>query len=200
MVLILAGVATVAWPLAGELQRSRQAQQALDEWRSGGSAAIAGAVPGDLTPGGEGTPGSGASPGPAACRPGANRGQLVTFKSLARYGYAAVAVDGTWDTLRSRFMVHYAGSAEAGAAGNDVIAFHREPRFQRIDELGSGDVVEVQDGSCRTWVYRVTDGVDVLPEAVDQLGPTSGHDLTLVTCTPWYQDTRRLVWRATLVG
>jgi sortase (surface protein transpeptidase) len=35
---------------------------------------------------------------------------------------------------------------------------------------------------------------------VTQLASTSGHELTLVTCTPWWQDYDRLVWRADLTS
>jgi hypothetical protein len=35
---------------------------------------------------------------------------------------------------------------------------------------------------------------------VTQLGTTTGHDLTLVTCTPWWRDYNRIVWRGTLVS
>lgn len=195
--LVACAVAAVAAPLAGEWQRARQDQQARDEWRGDGSAAVVGAVPGDI---GIGTPGAGPPTASVGCRPGTRSGELVTFTSLSRYGYAAVAADGTWDRLHNRSMVHYATSAAPGAVGNDVIAFHREPSFQHIDQLGLGDIVTIQDGNCRSWQYRVTDKVDVAPDAVTMLGPTTGHNLTLVTCTPWYRDTHRFVWRAALVS
>ena len=32
-----------------------------------------------------------------------------------------------------------------------------------------------------------------------QLNSTTGNDLTLITCTPFWVDSQRLVWRGTLV-
>ena len=110
-----------------------------------------------------------------------------------------MAGDGTWDLLLKRSMVHYQGTAAPGQKGNDIIAFHREPEYQHVDELKVGDVVDVQDRNCKTWAYRISGRWQLSPSRVTQLTSTDGYDLTLITCTPFWQDTERLVWRATLV-
>ncbi|HEY2702701.1 MAG TPA: sortase, partial [Candidatus Dormibacteraeota bacterium] len=92
----------------------------------------------------------------------------------------------------------YQRSAAAGQPGNDIVAFHREPHFEHIDQLAVGDVVEVQDRACRTWHYRITQRSVLAPDAVTQLGSTADAELTLVTCTPWFQDDKRIVWRGVL--
>lgn len=51
-----------------------------------------------------------------------------------------------------------------------------------------------------TYVYKVTQRWHLAPAEVTQLVPTSGYDLTLVPCDPWWQDHNRLVWRAELVS
>jgi sortase A len=97
-------------------------------------------------------------------------------------------------------MVHYAGTPNPGQQGNVIIAFHREPDFQFINQLSVGATITVQNRTCQTYVYRVTQRWTLAPARVTQLGPTSGHELTMVTCDPWWQDYNRLVWRAELVS
>jgi len=125
---------------------------------------------------------------------------LVEFTGLPRYGYVTVAVNGSWTQLDDRFTVHWYGSPAPGGEGNVIIAFHREPDFQHVDQLGVGKTVTIQDRACQTYVYTVTQRWDLAPSAVTQLASTSGHELTLVTCTPWWQDYDRLVWRAELTS
>ena len=81
-----------------------------------------------------------------------------------------------------------------------IIAFHREPDFQYINELNVGDTISIQNRACQTYVYKVTQRWDLSPSKVSQLGPTTGHELTMITCDPWWQDYNRLVWRAELIS
>jgi LPXTG-site transpeptidase (sortase) family protein len=60
--------------------------------------------------------------------------------------------------------------------------------------------VTVQDRSCRAFVYKIVGRWTLSPSQVTQLQPTSGHDLTLITCTPFWVDSQRIVWRAGLVS
>ena len=111
-----------------------------------------------------------------------------------------VAVNGNWTQLDDRSMVHWYGSPDPGGDGNVIIAFHREPDYQNIDQLAVGSTVTIENRSCQTYVYTVTQRWDLAPSAVTQLVPTSGQVLTLITCTPWWQDYDRLVWRADLTS
>ena len=190
--MIVAGILVIAIPLYHVWQRGKADDQALQAWNSGGAGKLAGPVS-DASP---------AAPPPACGAAGAPADEyaLVTFPSLAKYGYAGVAGDGTWDMLSQRSMVHYDSTPAPGEQGNVIIAFHREPNFEHVDALAVGDTVDVQDRSCHTWHYRITQAWTLDPSSVTQLTQTSGHDLTLVTCTPWYVDSQRLVWRATLTG
>jgi LPXTG-site transpeptidase (sortase) family protein len=125
---------------------------------------------------------------------------LVEFTGLAQYGYVGVAVNGDWTRLDDRSMVHWYGSPAPGGEGNVIIAFHREPDYQNIDQLAVGETVTIQDRSCQTYVYTITQRWDLAPSAVTQLVPTDGQELTLITCDPWWQDYNRLVWRADLTS
>jgi sortase A len=192
LVLIAAGVWVIVAPLVGVWQRSRVDQSALSQWHNGGAQAITGGVAGPD-----------ASDHPSNCgtqQPAADAYALMTFPSLPQYNYSGVAGDGTWDLLHSRSVVHWHGSADPGQLGNVIIAFHREDHYPHIDELNTGMEVDLQDRNCRLFRYTITSKWVGPPEQVTQLVSTGGHDLTLVTCTPWYRDYNRIVWRATLIN
>jgi len=188
--LIATGVGIVAVPLLAVHNRGVADNNALAQWNRGGSQDLVGGLPDTADLAGATTCGAD-SP--------AESYALVSFPTLPQYGYSGVAGDGGWDLLLQRSMVHYNGSAGPGELGNDIIGFHREPHFQNIDQLGVGGIVEVKDRSCRVWHYKVTSEQTLAPDKVTQLGPTDDAELTLVTCTPWFQDYDRLVWRAKLV-
>ena len=193
--LIVGGLLFAGRPLIAMLERGHADQTALAQWRQSGWRAVVGSAP------------SAAGAAPALPRTGACGGTsaadayaLVSFPSLARYGYTAVAGDGNWDLLRQRSMVHFHGSAAPGETGNDIIAFHREPGFEHVDQLAVGDTVEVQDRACGHWRYTVRRRSVVAPDRVDQLVATPDAELTLITCDPWFRDDNRIVWQATLTG
>jgi sortase A len=184
--LVAGGLVLIVPPLWALYQRNRVDDNALNQWNRGGSQALVGGSATNYT----GQCGTG--------DPSENYAR-VSFPSLPQYGYAGVAGDGTWDLLKQRSMVHYKGTAAPGQKGNDIIAFHREPEYEHIDQLKVGDIVDVQDRSCTTYAYRITNRWQEYPSGVTQLTSTDGHDLTLITCTPFWVDSQRLVWRGTLV-
>ena len=185
---ILAGGALIAGPIIGVLQRGAADSTALKHWKVS-PAHLAAPAPAPV-----------ASASPACGTRSPTDFALVSFEAPAQYHYAAVAGNGTWALLDSRSMVHYSGTPSPGQQGNVIIAFHREPDFQHIDELKVGDTISIQNRTCQTFVYRVTNRWDLAPSRVTQLSPTSGHELTLITCDPWWQDYNRLVWRAELIS
>jgi LPXTG-site transpeptidase (sortase) family protein len=184
---ILTGAAIIVGPFIGAFQRGQADSTALHNWRGGGPAATIG-----------GNPDASKTLSCGSTSP--TDYALVSFSAPAQYHYAAVAGNGTWALLDSRSMVHYAGTADPGQQGNSIIAFHREPNFQYITQLNVGDTITIQSRSCQTFEYRVTQRWDLAPNRVTQLAPTSGHELTLITCDPWWQDYNRLVWRAELIS
>jgi LPXTG-site transpeptidase (sortase) family protein len=198
--LVIAGVVLVAVPVVSTWIRGNADDQALRDWNSGGSALVAGAphdpdaIPGAATA----TPTANAS----SCQPGTAPPAdyaLLGFPSLAQHAYSGVAGNGDWNMLKQRSMVHYLTSAAPGEQGNVIVAFHREPHYEHIDQLAVGDTVTVQDRACKVFTYRITQRWTEAPAKVTQLVSTSGHDLTLITCTPWWRDYDRIVWRGTLV-
>jgi LPXTG-site transpeptidase (sortase) family protein len=187
---VIAGVALIVGPLLGVFSRGNADQSALQAWNNGGSGKLVGPVHGGSSDVGKTTCGSSSSSDYA----------LVSFTGISQYHYAGVAGDGTWDLLNQRSMVHYHGTPNPGQPGNVIIAFHREPDYEHINELGVGGTISIQDRACHTFVYQVTQTWDLPPSQVTQLTPTSGYVLTMITCDPWWQDYNRIVWRATLIS
>ncbi len=184
---IIAGGALIAGPLIGVFQRGAADSTALNHWKGGATKPAV--VPAPV-----------ATRAPACGTSSATDYALVNFGAPAQYHYAAVAGNGTWALLNSRSMVHYAGTPNPGQRGNVIIAFHREPDFQYITGLNVGDTIAIENRACQTFVYKVTQRWDLAPAKVTQLVPTSGHELTMITCDPWWQDYNRLVWRAELIS
>ena len=151
----------------------------------------------------KGAPAPGAPDAPKTCAESsaANDYALVKFTGVPYASYIDVAVDGNWDNLHTSSMVHWHGSADPGGQGNVIIAFHREPKFEHIDQLNTGGTITIQDRACHTYVYTVTTQWQGDPSRVTQLVTTqSGHTLTMITCTPWWQDYNRIVWSANLTS
>ena len=96
---------------------------------------------------------------------------------------------------------HFDGTAYPGETGNFAVAGHRSysfgEYFSRLDELAAGDSVKVIYGK-NTYNYIVDATYVVAPERVDVLNPTKDKCITLVTCTPKWTATHRLVVRGHL--
>jgi sortase A len=99
---------------------------------------------------------------------------------------------------------HRPGSAPPGGAGNTVISAHRDTHFAVLQDLGIGDLVQVENVEGRTASYRV-DRLDVVDEHdLSVTGQRGLDELTLVTCWPFDAFTTggpdRYVVTATRVG
>lgn len=96
---------------------------------------------------------------------------------------------------------HFKGTALPGQKGNFCVAGHRSyvfgEYFNRLNELNIGDEIEVQtlNGKFKYKVYKTE---VVLPSHVEVLNATSDATMTLVTCTPIYVGTHRLIVKAKL--
>ena len=197
--LVLAGVGITAHGLLQQAKvqqavaaRGQNDVNAVNSWLAGSASSSASPADTPTTGTATTTCGGGGSDSDAYA--------LVEFTGLPQYGYVGVTVDGDWTRLDDRSMVHWHGSPAPGGKGNVIIAFHREPDYQHIDQLAVGETITIQDRSCQTYVYTVSQRWDLAPSAVTQLVPTSGQELTLITCDPWWQDYNRLVWRADLTS
>lgn len=92
------------------------------------------------------------------------------------------------------------GTALPGNTGNSAIAAHRSraygKMFNRLDEIGRGDIVTVKDQG-KTYQYEVYETLVVQPNDLSVLnGSNDEKTLTLITCTPIETATHRLIIKA----
>ncbi len=196
VVLVLAGVGVLVPPLLGVWQRGGHDHQLLQRWL-GSQGAITKVLPSQVVaPAGSSSPG-----GAAACGSGSPSSEylLVAFPTLP--GIEGVAGNGSWALLTQRSVVHYSSSPGPGQEGNMLIALHRDPNFEPLGSLKTGDPIVITNRACTTFTYTVTQVWVESPNRVSQLGQLSaGKFLTLITCTPLWVDTERIVIRAELTS
>ncbi len=119
----------------------------------------------------------------------------------------AIAVDepireGVHLSVIDRGVAHWAGSAEAGGAGNMVLAGHRTTHsapFRDLDRLRPGDEVVAAGIDGRRATYRVTDTMIVSPADIWVVEQTETPMITLFACHPKGSARQRIVVRAELV-
>lgn len=102
-----------------------------------------------------------------------------------------------WNLNRGAAWIE--GTATFDERGNVGLAAHRDGYFRALQNVRTGDLVEVLTVNERLQ-YRVTDIRIVSPQAVEVLAPTEESALTLVTCYPFRQvgpSPQRFIVRAT---
>ena len=102
---------------------------------------------------------------------------------LRRLGLSTMIVDGQEEQALSLAAVHLAGTATPGAAGNAVIAGHRDTTFWPLRHVQIGDVIRLTTD--RTRLYRVSWTRVVGPDDVQVLQASKTPMLTLITCYPF---------------
>jgi LPXTG-site transpeptidase (sortase) family protein len=107
--------------------------------------------------------------------------------------------DGVWPVV-DWAVGHLSTSPNPGGVGNMALSAHDDIKgevFKRLGELSPGDRVFVYTALAR-YTYVVVAQKNVDPSDVSVLNPTSTPTLTMVTCTPYWVDTQRLVVQAVL--
>lgn len=111
--------------------------------------------------------------------------------------------EGSTDSVLSSALGHMEGTALPGEEGNCCIAGHRNytfgKYFNRLNEIEIGDQIEIETYDSKL-IYEVNDIFVVEPTQVSVLSEIEGNNLTLITCTPLFVGSHRLIIRATLVG
>jgi len=80
---------------------------------------------------------------------------------------------------------HLFNSAKPGAAGNTVIAGHRDTHFRFLRELKPGDILELEDTAGARFHYRVVQTLVTDENQTGLLEPGGPPRMTLVTCYPF---------------
>jgi sortase A len=125
-------------------------------------------------------------------------------------GLDVVVVEGTTTSALRAGAGHYVGTALPCEPGNVAIAGHRTTYghpFNRLDELGPGDQIELKTPFADCFYTAVPDA-DFLPKNPHPVSPsdldvlsaadTTASTLTLTTCDPKGSAVHRLVLRAAL--
>lgn len=108
-------------------------------------------------------------------------------------------VNGTWN-VADWAIGHLTTSPNPGAKGNAAYSAHDDIMgeiFKRLDELKPGASM-VFYTSRAVYTYAVDSQVSVDPSDVAVLNPTARPTVTLITCTPYWVDTQRLIVKGVL--
>lgn len=124
--------------------------------------------------------------------------QALGIMEIPAIGMKAPIVEGADHTALKHSLGHLAQTASPGAdTGNCVIAGHRNYAFgrlfNRLDELEIGDIIRITDVLGNSFEYTVADIQVVEPEDISVLEDTEEPVLTLVTCTPVFIASHRLI-------
>jgi sortase A len=148
-------------------------------------------------PGGPAVPATPA-PSPPAPEPGDPIARLL----IPRLDAKLYVLEGDSQEELRRGPGHLTGTAMPGAAGNCVIAGHRDTHFRILKNIRKGDdiVLETSEGQ---FLYRVKSTRVVSPSNTGPLQPTASPELNLITCFPFYyvgSAPKRFVVEARLAG
>lgn len=139
-----------------------------------------------------------------AAQPVPQQGEAVARLEIPRMNLNRIVVEGATADDLTKGPGHFPETPLPGQLGNAAIAGHRTTHlhpFYDIDKLQPGDEVIVTTLNGR-YVYHVTGTVVVTPDDYAQVIPTTDPTkatLTLVSCTPRYSSTNRIVVRSELV-
>lgn len=132
---------------------------------------------------------------------------VVKLKALGKIEIPSVKikmpiVEGTGVEALRRSAGHLTGTDMPGEIGNSVIAGHRgysEGRlFNRLDELKVGDKIIVTTKKGK-FTYEVYETKIVVPTDLSVLNRNSRDKvLTLITCTPMFKSTHRIIIHAVI--
>ncbi|HWH29219.1 MAG TPA: sortase [Mycobacteriales bacterium] len=137
-------------------------------------------------------------------------GEGLTRMRIPKLGVDVLVVEGTTPSALRAGAGHYVETPLPGEPGNVGIAGHRTTYgrpLNRMDELGPGDVVELET-PFEVFTYRALPAFDghgnpwvVAPTQYDVVGQdVQGSFLTLTTCHPKGSARQRLIMRFELVG
>jgi sortase A len=128
-------------------------------------------------------------------------GGAVSLIEIPKIGVTQAVVEGTTVDDLHKGPGHYTGSAMPGQIGNVAIAGHRTTYgapFARLNELHANDVIYLTSKAGRYRYVVSKDPFVVLPTQREVVAPTPDAELTLTTCHPRYEASRRLIVNAHL--
>lgn len=112
-------------------------------------------------------------------------GEVVGEIQVPRLDLNVMVVQGDSPASLRRAVGHLSKSALPGEWGNVALAGHRDTFFRPLRDIRLGDEIRFTT-SVRSFEYVVESIEVVAPTDIRVLEPFTGHDLTLLTCFPFY--------------
>ena len=182
-VLIVAGLALIAWPVyvstdsaiaqwsgRRQLARAVQAERALKSQapvRDAQDETIVVRKPG------------------TAPEPTVARGSVLGQFDVPRLGLSYVLLEGTDSRTLDRSVGHVEGTGLPGTAGNVSIAGHRDRHFRKLEWIQRDDQIVLTSPGGAQYVYRVEWSRILKPGDIQVLDASYGPAITLITCFPF---------------
>jgi sortase A len=163
-----------------------EARHALEDWEKKREEAVSTAVPAE--PEGEEIPLTAGmvsvSGGPRPSGTVYKEGDVIGEIYFPKLEQRAAILAGTERPQLKKGAGHYEGSAAVGAAGNSVLAGHRDTVFRGLGRLDKHDLIEVETADGR-FIYEVTGSVIVDGDERGAIKDSEEAVLTLITCYPF---------------
>ena len=195
IVLIIAGILIISYPLYTNFIMKRQEADILSNWDSALALSTADIASTEATNGNQNLEQEILVVDPT---------KKIPFKiTIPDIGSEWIVLEGTDVATLKKGPGHYIGTALPGEIGRCVIAGHRTTYgapFNRANELDIGDEIIVETAGHEEYIYLVVKQEEVPPENVSVLNQTENATLALTTCTPKFYATRRLIIYAELEG
>jgi sortase A len=112
-------------------------------------------------------------------------GDVIGEIQVPRVGLSAIVVQGDSPANLRRAVGHLSKSALPGEWGNVALAAHRDTFFRPLRDIQVGDEIRFKTPK-RSFQYVVESIEVVAPRDVRVLEPSSGHELTFITCFPFH--------------
>jgi len=105
--------------------------------------------------------------------------------TVPRLGISRIVLAGASGSSLAFGPGHLFGSAASGEYGNTVIAGHRDTHFRFLQELKTGDEIEMQTSQGINIPYRISEIRVIHESETHYLDRTDANILTLITCYPF---------------
>jgi sortase A len=112
-------------------------------------------------------------------------GEVIGEIQVPRLGLSVVVVQGDSPANLRHAVGHLAKSALPGEWGNVALAGHRDTYFRPLRNIQVGDEIRFKTPK-QSFEYLVESLEVVGPTDIQILEAFSGHDLTFITCFPFY--------------
>lgn len=112
-------------------------------------------------------------------------GDVIGRLDVPRFGISVIVLQGIEKNTLIVGAGHVPETPLPGAAGNIVIAAHRDTFFRKLDGIRRGDSIQV--ATLRGMYEYIVDSTEVVdPDDIQVMESRGRPELTLITCYPFY--------------